>query len=430
MRSNARAFFALLLGTAWVQQLPKRRYGDSFIKGLRGRFLAAPHFCRLCHLGIKPVPHAHGSHTPSIVRLCASSSEWLDVENGTSLSSSPEAVVLPAFPLTAIEWPGCTVELRIIDPAYRKMYNDLLASGARRFVVPFTKTLLPDGRVRYADMPPEDRRMFRICPILEFETIKDRSKQTQNDVKYVVQHSVCGLARIKRILNPSALFQLDTGGREDPLRGDCADPDGAVRRAQGNLADYLRAEVELLEDEDCLSSASMTDESAQRLIGLWTEMFERSIQVDEPRMSSIDFIVDHVLNSSTWKLAESWQNLKMALWSHRERALVRRQAWDWIKKEQDKGRLPQALPPDFNVKAAGLPQSIGRNLFLWSVRARKWNAHPGGGHCLPCDFWDPLLRLLVARSVQERSEILIDLAEDEISLMRARDSVRHALSSE
>jgi len=423
-------FFAVVFVGAWVKQVLKRPCLDLFIKYGCGHGQSALHFCGLRHQMIMRTSCAQRVHRPSIVRLCTSSFDWLHVENGTSIESSPDAVILPAFPLTAIDWPGCTVELRIIDPAYRKMYNDLLASGARRFIVPFTKTLLPDGRVRYAEMPLEDRRMFRICPVLEFESIKDRSKQTQDDVKYVVQHSVCGLARLKRILNPSALFLLDTSGREDPFRGDCADPDGKVRHAQGNLGDYLRAEVEFLDDGDVLSGANMTADSAQRLIELWTGIYERSVQVGEPRMKSADFIKEHVLTSSTWRLAESWRNLKMALWSHRDRILVRRQAWDWIKKEQDAGRLPHDLPPDFNIKEAGLPQSLGRNSFLWSVRARKWNAHPGGGHCLPGDFWDPMLRLLSARNVQERSEILIDMAQEEINLMYARDAVRCALSPE
>lgn len=87
--------------------------------------------------------------------------------------------MLPVFPLTAIDWPGGRVELKIIDPAYRKMYDDLIMAGARRFVVPFTKSLLPDGRVRYADMPLEDRRMYRICPVFEFFTFRTRMGEPQ-----------------------------------------------------------------------------------------------------------------------------------------------------------------------------------------------------------------------------------------------------------
>lgn len=196
------------------------------------------------------------------------------------------------------------------------------------------------------------------------------------------------------------------------------------------MADYLRAEVELLANDESGSDVDMDEGSAQRLITLWVEIHDLAEQAGEPRMNGTDWIQESVVASSTWRLVELWQNLKTALWAHRERVSVQRQVLAWIKCEQGQGRLPPGPPHQVDVKAAGMPTSIGRELFLRNVRSRKWNAHPDGGHCLPDDFWEPLLRVLAAQDAQKRSTILLEMAREEAEFMRARRLLKEEFSGE
>ena len=52
------------------------------------------------------------------------------------------------------------------------MYDDILVSGSRRFAVTFTRSL-PGGRVRYAEMPPEDRKLYGIGALLYLTDLEE-----------------------------------------------------------------------------------------------------------------------------------------------------------------------------------------------------------------------------------------------------------------
>ena len=93
------------------------------------------------------------------------------------------------------------------------MYDDILLSGSRRFVVPYTRSL-PGGRVRYAEMAPKDRRLFHIGSLLYLTDLQEVSSQTGDRVKYVVSHEVQGRVKLLRLLNPSALFETDSEGNK------------------------------------------------------------------------------------------------------------------------------------------------------------------------------------------------------------------------
>ena len=139
---------------------------------------------------------------------------WIDVADGPDEEPAGGASVMPVFPLNVVEWPSGEVGLNIIEPAYRKMYDDILLSGTRRFLMPFSPCVpgFPRGRVRFPEMPPEDRRLHAVAPILYLEDLRELSEQTNDRVKYQVRHTVVGRARMTRLLNPSALFRTNSDG--------------------------------------------------------------------------------------------------------------------------------------------------------------------------------------------------------------------------
>lgn len=349
---------------------------------------------------------AGGCEDADVAGSEASSLEWLDVLQGPAVQPQPGATVAPVFPLSCIEWPSTKAQLNIIDPAYRKMYDDIILSGARRFVVPYTKSL-PGGRVRYAEMPPEDRRLFVVGSLLYLEDLREVSEETGGRVKYIVTHSVKGRARLKRLLNPAALFETDEAG---------------------NKIDYLRAEVEFLDDDEDLTAASSSGEEGgpssfssaeaglrDQLAAAWEQLQLVSQGTHEPRFRS-EFIREVVPRSTTWELASAWQEVQMAVSAHRQRAQVLSQASDWIKSQQERGKLPANLPSQLDVGSMGLPESILRGL----------SAPPE----FSSEFWTPLLRVLAAGGPDERLRILLRNARDAVQLTTARLSLRSLLDED
>jgi len=89
------------------------------------------------------------------------------------------------------------------------MFNDILFSGARRFMV--------------TNVDQDTGRMAEVGVVFYLDELKEVSEQTQDRVKYIGQHSVIGRVRLLKVLNPDASATRET---------------------------YLRAEVAPLEDRD------------------------------------------------------------------------------------------------------------------------------------------------------------------------------------
>jgi len=305
---------------------------------------------------------------------------------------------MPVFPLTAINWPGATVHLNIIDPAYRRMYDDILVSGARRFLVPFTRSL-PGGRVRYSEMDPQDRRLHATGSVLYLEDLEEVSEATGNAVKYVAQQKVRGRARLKKLLNPSALFRTDENG---------------------NKIDYLRAEVELIEPVDS-DELGLEELAADSLIDEWCELRELAQQAEEPSLRSNETIRELIANASTWEIAELWQQLQLAVQAHRAQVRVFGEVRAWIESQRQQGLLSEDSLPQLDVVAAGMPKSLVRS--LQEVRSG------GGISSLQSSFWEPLLGVLAAADAASRGSTLESLARDEARLLRARLSLKGVFDS-
>uniref|UniRef100_A0A7S2U497 Lon N-terminal domain-containing protein n=2 Tax=Lotharella oceanica TaxID=641309 RepID=A0A7S2U497_9EUKA len=122
-------------------------------------------------------------------------------------STVKEIVRMPLFPLNGVYIPGNTEVLNIYELKYRKMYNDILHNGSKRFAV----AMINNGRIT------------EYGTVLHIDNIQDVAEQTNDQIKYRVTHTVGDRCRVIRILNADAL--------EDNEK-------------------YLQVEVEVLQDKD------------------------------------------------------------------------------------------------------------------------------------------------------------------------------------
>jgi len=180
-----------------------------------------PPQCRLVHAGARASPRNYGC-----VRMqSAGDSEvvWFPPINPSRSTEEPSegSTVMPLFPLGATYLPYTTPVLNIFEPRYRQMYNDILFSGARRFMV--------------TNVDAETGRMAEVGVVFYLDELKEVSEQTQDRVKYIGQPSVIGRVRLLNVLNPSVAATRDS---------------------------YLKAEVEYLEDDDATAEEVGAAEAA------------------------------------------------------------------------------------------------------------------------------------------------------------------------
>lgn len=135
----------------------------------------------------------------------------LDYES-EELQPGDGARVLPCAPCEGhVFLPGSKPMTCVTEPRYREMYNDILVSGARRFVVPFYQRDELTGQVHLAE----------VGAVFHLDDLKEVSEETEDRVKFVCYHSVTSRVRLSRVLNPQAFKDAST---------------------------YLRVEVEALEE--------------------------------------------------------------------------------------------------------------------------------------------------------------------------------------
>lgn len=212
---------------------------------------------------------------------------WLPLNSNISASDpsgDPGTLVLPLFPLAGVSafLPHSTEELSIFEPRYRKMYNDIIFSGARRFVV--------------ADLGSDDC-VSNVGVVFYLEDLRDVSEETGDQVKYVCDHRVIGRVCLHRILNPSCWEDAST---------------------------YLRAETVAIEDVDQGPiSVEEKEEEADTMAQLekLSEM-QRNLMVAE---FSAD-VAEHVNASRAevgglWSLARLWVTYFDFLVAEREELL-------------------------------------------------------------------------------------------------------------
>ena len=111
--------------------------------------------------------------------------EWAPPMNvGAAESAAAEgATVVPLFPLGVTYLPYTKPVLNIFEPRYRAMYNDILFSGARRFMV--------------CNVDGATGRLAEVGVLFYLDDLKEVSEQTGDRVKFVGSHSVSGRGRAR-----------------------------------------------------------------------------------------------------------------------------------------------------------------------------------------------------------------------------------------
>lgn len=242
-------------------------------------------------------------------------------------------------------------------------------------------------------MCAEKRRLFSIGSVLMLEDLKEVSEQSDGAIKYLAKHSVVGRAKIKRLLNPSALFMLDASNARE---------------------NYLEAEVEVLPE----SQMEVVNTSwVKQAVDSWEELRALSEILDEPRLESKPVIQQSMLRSTSYQLAGLWQRWRVQSAIYREKARVHTALRSFIKGEQQQGRLPKQLPTQLNLQAIGTPTDLIEAYTELTTRAIT----------LSEDFWGPLLSILADDDSDERRHKLLKLAEKELKITRARSSLRNML---
>jgi len=230
--------------------------------------------------------------------------------------------------------------------------------------------------------------------VVYLEDLQEVSEETDDIVKYKVEHSVVGRARITRILNPSALYRSNDAGMK---------------------VDYLRAEVELYDDADIKNDTRVPEVLAKELSEAWEDMVSVAKTLGEPRPVGGEQMQKQIAENPSWDLAAFWYAYQLTLLQHREGARVYAMIMDWMKEQQQQGLLPNNTEV---LDARKLPRSLQVAL------AKSRNAMTLD---INDDFWELFLRMQCAETPTARAQLLLDGAREETSLMRARASIQGVL---
>lgn len=165
------------------------------------------------------------------------------------LTSSPgsedltqdESEMLPLFPLGGIVYtPNSEHVLNIFEPRYRKLYNDILMNGTRRFVVSMSH-------------PSVGGSFARMGVLFELEDLKEVSEQTEDQIKYICNHKVTGRVKIHRVINPQDWESRETYLRVEATIIDDSGKDG--KDEDSDATDNVYGIVRYTKEEKALKDA-------------------------------------------------------------------------------------------------------------------------------------------------------------------------------
>mmetsp|Transcript_12134 Transcript_12134/g.16935 ORF Transcript_12134/g.16935 Transcript_12134/m.16935 type:complete len:449 (+) Transcript_12134:138-1484(+) len=250
-------------------------------------------------------------------------------------STVKEIVRMPLFPLSVVYLPGSKEVLNIFEPRYRKMYNDILHNGSKRFAVALTN----NGRITE----------YGVC--LHIDDIQDVAEQTNDQIKYRVSHTVNERIRILRIQNPEAL--KDT-------------------------SKYLQAEVEVLLDNDEKEDISHLKEEAD----LTRRMFEKFVELQTRYNETVRFNQDVVKELSMdrdglWRAIGLWKTYMTQMAIQKEK-ILQEEITEVVKKHFRKTGKAVSNEP-IRVNFDELPKSVQDELNILTQRFQADTDTMGGG---------------------------------------------------
>ena len=147
--------------------------------------------------GLKPAPAA--TDTPKDRKgsgnqvAVVNAVKWLS-SDGTSATTAAtgDGTEVPLFPLGAFYPPHSRPTLKIFEPRYRKLYQDLLASGSESSEFAVTAV-------------SETGQLAAFGVIFRIDELKDVAEETQNQIKYLGRHTVMRRVQIREMVNPEAM---------------------------------------------------------------------------------------------------------------------------------------------------------------------------------------------------------------------------------
>lgn len=208
----------------------------------------------------------------------------LDFDMAKPLEPEEGQMVLPCFPLGATAYvPDSKHVLNIFEPRYRSMYNDILLSGGRRFIVPQMSQDEETGKYKI----PEVGVVFYL------DDLREVSEQTNDQVKFVCKHTVIGRVRMKRVLNPRAFADASTYLRVEADDFVDSDEDVDCSSAEETVMTTVNEVRELQKKAE--PTVQFKDGALQRmnatrgagfwgLVGLWQDYLTYRIQGSQQKM--------------------------------------------------------------------------------------------------------------------------------------------------
>ncbi|CAJ1370632.1 unnamed protein product, partial [Effrenium voratum] len=231
------------------------------------------------------------SRGPRLARLARRAAEeqpgisWIKLDRSSQTEAAEptgDRSVLPLFPMSGAYFPHAQPELSIFEPRYRQLYNDILVSGSRRFVV--------------ATPNPDADSIAEVGVVFYLDDLTDVSEESGDEVKYVCSHRVLGRVRILKVLNPEVWKDAST---------------------------YLRAEVVDYEDDGEVSDED-TEEEQEEVMELLRRVARRQEEIGGPHFEShiSDYANASVSeNGGLWTLADVLAEYYEYLTSEKEQTL-------------------------------------------------------------------------------------------------------------
>ncbi|CAK9097059.1 unnamed protein product [Durusdinium trenchii] len=316
-------------------------------------FLGAPLF-GLGFLGTSPNsgPARHGASHRGTSRIQRAAVEWLEPLDPNlkelDASGDEDSLVLPVFPLGGPFMPYSNPRLNIFEPRYRALYNDILLSGSRRFVV--------------TSADPESQAEVRLAQagvVFYLDDLKEVSEMTQDQVKYVCDHKVIGRVRIKRVLNPSSWFDRSTYLRAETVAIEDEDPEEDCWQLEGQVMDLMRKLEPLYKDElqkpywrsevlNQMNSSRAEQNGLWSLAELWVKLLDAQLQNAQQEERKMQDIVRPYAKSETVRIEDLPESARSQIGMLRDdfqeqyRGQIRRQlefAQEMIQRNSHQNRL-------------------------------------------------------------------------------------------